>query len=151
VTPFQLWFHSRKQEEIAKGPNQASREGGEPRLCFQLPKITAQTKQCAPAHCHGEATCPGSAIVPEVFGGLVPSDASKPPGSDVGSQFGLEERIPGEQCPHSQKKITNMLLMVDPRLNRENHPKVCVLPMALSPEAVLSISCFSDAVFQSMK
>jgi hypothetical protein len=39
-----------------------------------------------------------------------------------------------------KKKFTNMLLMFDPRLNRENHSKVCVLPLALSPKAVLSIS-----------
>jgi hypothetical protein len=45
-----------------------------------------------------------------------------------------------------KKKITNMLLIFDPRLNR-----VCVLPMALSPKAVVSISCFSDAVFPNLK
>jgi hypothetical protein len=53
--------------------------------------------------------------------------ASKPPGSDAGSQFGLEEQIAGEQCPHSKKKITNMILMFDPRLKRENHSKVCIV------------------------
>jgi hypothetical protein len=39
---------------------------------------------------------------------------------------------------------------VSPRLNRENHSKVCVLPLALSPRAVSSISCVSDAVFPSL-
>jgi hypothetical protein len=34
---------------------------------------------------------------------------------------------------------------------RESHSKVCVLPMALSPKAVLSISCISNAVFPILK
>jgi hypothetical protein len=120
---------------------------------FLRPKIAAQTKQCAPAHYHCEATSPGSATVPDVFGGLALSDASKRPGSNAGSLFGLEEQISGEQRPHSIKKknTTNMLFMSDPRLNRENHPKVCVLPMAMSPKDVLSISCVSDALFPSLK
>jgi hypothetical protein len=87
-----------------KEPNQASKEGGGPQPGFVQPKIAAQTKRCAPAHCHGEATSPSSAIFLDVFGGLAASGASKPPGSDAGTPFGLEEQIPGGQCPHSQKR-----------------------------------------------
>jgi hypothetical protein len=105
-------------------------------------KSLHRQKQCAPAHSHGEATSPGSAIVPDVFGGLASSDASKPPGSNAGSPFGLEAQ---------SENITNMLFMFDPRLNRENHSKVYVLPMALSPEALLSISCVFDAFSPSLK
>jgi hypothetical protein len=36
---------------------------------------------------------------------------------------------------------------VCPRLNLAKHSKVCVLPKALSPKAVLSHSCTSDAFF----
>jgi hypothetical protein len=36
-------------------------------------------KQCAPAHCHGESTSPGSAIVPDVFGGHAAPVIAKPP------------------------------------------------------------------------
>jgi hypothetical protein len=49
-----------------------------------------------------------------------------------------------------KKQITNMLLMFDSRLNRENHSKF-VLLMVLSPKAVLNISCVFDAVFPSLK
>jgi hypothetical protein len=87
-----------------KGPNQASKDGGGSQLCFYWPKIAANTKQCELAHCHNEATNPGSVIVPDVFGGLAPSGASKSLGSNAGSPFGLEEQIPGEQCPHNQKR-----------------------------------------------
>jgi hypothetical protein len=41
--------------------------------------------------------------------------------------------------------------MFDPRLNRENHSKVCGLPMTLSPKAVLSILCVFNAVLPIRK
>jgi hypothetical protein len=37
------------------------------------------------------------------------------------------------------------------RLNHENHSKVCLHRMALSPKTVLSISCVSAAVSPSLK
>jgi hypothetical protein len=40
---------------------------------------------------------------------------------------------------------------VSTRLNQENRSKVCVIFMALSSEAVLSISYVSNAVFPSCK
>jgi hypothetical protein len=67
---------------------------------FLAAKNRCTDKQCAPAPCHDEATSPDFAIVP----GLAPSDASKPPSSNAGSPFGLEEQIAGEQCPNSQKR-----------------------------------------------
>jgi hypothetical protein len=49
------------------------------------------------------------------------------------------------------KKHYHHALDIRPKFSQVCHSKVRVLPMALSPEAVLSISCVSDAVFPSLK
>jgi len=45
---------------------------------LQRPVIVALAKHCVPAHCRFEpSTC--SVLVPDIFGGIAPSDAEKPP------------------------------------------------------------------------
>jgi hypothetical protein len=46
------------------------------------------------------------------------------------------------ECSQSSTEVSK-------RLNQENRSKICVISMALSSAAVLSISCISSAVFLS--
>lgn len=59
---------------------------------LQRPVIFAQAKRCVPAYCRCEPST-GSAIVPDIFGGIAPSGAEKPPCNNAGYPFELEKQI----------------------------------------------------------
>jgi hypothetical protein len=56
---------------------------------------------------------PSATIVPDILSKLACSGVAKPPSSAARKQFRLEEQIPDDQCPHRQKKMTNVLLMLN--------------------------------------
>lgn len=59
---------------------------------LQRPVIVSQAKHCVPAHCRCEPST-GSALVPDIFGGIAPSDAEKPPCNNAGYPIELEKQI----------------------------------------------------------
>jgi hypothetical protein len=85
---------------------------------------------------NGEATSPGSAIVPGVFGEPSLSDASKPPGSDAGSPFGLEEQVPGDSALTVKKDHQHALDVRPTFESREPLKSLC------PPYGIITRSCF---------
>jgi hypothetical protein len=62
-----------------KVQNQAVKRAGNHSHVFSGQKLLQWHKECAPAHCHGKSTNPGSATVLDVFGRLAPSNVAEPP------------------------------------------------------------------------
>ena len=73
-------FNSRKQEQITRDQIRGGRRLGDHGQDFSGQKLPQLTQQSEPALCHGASTSPVSAIIPDVFDGLAPSDVAMPYG-----------------------------------------------------------------------